>query len=121
MLSAEEKSKVDEALVDFNETLRSIREMGSGVSPVSIHQIELAKIVSQVNEEKIKPYVGLRRFARLVRDMADRAEACEKTRQSDEEYCPCGVLMVNMIVAPVTIVMNCVHAGFEIARGKDMP
>jgi hypothetical protein len=120
MLSIEEKELVDSAFVDFNETLRAARDMANGMTPISGFQESLAALVSAANREDIKPSRALREYVNMVSAFADLAEECEQENEADGTECCCGLIGFNMVVSPVTIVLNAVHCGFEIARGKDM-
>jgi hypothetical protein len=120
MLTVQQKAEVDEALIDFNECLRQLRGMAEGRTPLDGFQHTLCDLLGCVNERKLKPSKAFRRYAKLVAAFAELAAECEERNAVAGSECDCGVYAFNVAVAPVTIVLNAVHCGFEIARGKDM-
>jgi hypothetical protein len=81
----------------------------------------LCDLVGRVNERKLQAVEGVQDGTpRWSQNSRKLAAECEERNEIAGTECDCGIYAFNVAAAPVTIVLNAVHCGFEIARGKDM-
>lgn len=120
MLSIGEKELIDSAFVDFNDCLRQLRDMAEGRTPIDGFQRTLCDLVGRVNNRELRPSKAFKTYAKMVEQFAELAAECEERNEIAGTECECGIYAFNVAAAPVTIVLNAVHCGFELARGKDM-
>lgn len=113
----ESKCDFDEAMVQVNGILRAVRKKCidvNGQQPLT----PLAHHVANMLNCERKPSWSLRQYAKMVQQVADGVEACEKSHPGYP--CHDGYLMLQQVILPVMLSISCVAAGFELARGKDM-